>query len=157
MGKAEDRLQELGVTLPPAASPAANYVPFVRTGNLLFVSGQICFGPDRKIPERFKGKLGAGISDETGREAARQCAINVLAQVKAAIGDLDKVVRCVRMGGFINSAPDFGPIPQIMNGASDLIVDVFGDRGRHARSTVGVAQLPLDCAVEVEGVFEVAA
>jgi enamine deaminase RidA (YjgF/YER057c/UK114 family) len=155
MGIIDQRLKDMGVELPAAVAPAANYVPYVRTGNLLFVSGQVCLGPDRKIPDRFKGKLGAEVSNEEGMAAARFCAINVLAQVKAATGDLDKVVRCVRMGGFINSTPNFGPIPQIMNGASDFMVEVFGDNGRHARSTVGVAQLPLDCAVEVEAVFEV--
>ncbi len=103
-----------------------------------------------------KGKLGAGVSIEDGQKAARACAINLLAQVKAALGDLDKVTRVVRLGGFINSDPDFLDGPKVMNGASDLMVAVFGDKGRHARTTVGVAALPLDAAVEVEGVFEVA-
>lgn len=155
MSKIDLRMEELGIVLPQPTTPVANYVPSVRTGNLLFVSGQICFASDRTIPNRFRGKLGAEVSDETGREAARQCAINVLALVKAAVGDLDNMVQCVRLGGFVNSIPTYGPLPQVMNGASDLMVELFGDRGRHARATVGVAQLPFDCAVEVDGVFEV--
>ena len=128
--------------------------PFVRTGILLFVSGQICLGADGKLVA--KGKLGDDVSIEDGQKAARACAINLLAQVKAALGDLDKVVRVVRLGGFINSAPTFLDGPKVMNGASDLMVEVFGDKGRHARTTVGVAALPADAAVEVEGMFEVA-
>ncbi|MGA2129017.1 MAG: RidA family protein [Xanthobacteraceae bacterium] len=153
-GTIEKRLAELGITLPVAAAPVANYVPFVRTGNVIIVSGQICLGGDGKLVAR--GKLGAGVSVEDGQSAARACAINLLAQIKAATGDLDKVVRVVRLGGFINSAPDFLDGPKVMNGASDLMVNVYGDRGRHARTTVGVASLPLDAAVEVEGTFEVA-
>ena len=136
-----------------APRPVANYVGFVRTGNLLFVSGQVCFDPDGKLIA--KGKLGAGVSIEQGAAAARGCGINLLAQIKAALGDLDKVVRVVRLGGFINSAPDFVDGPKVLNGASDLMVQVFGDKGRHARTTVGVASLPADAAVEVEGLFEV--
>jgi enamine deaminase RidA (YjgF/YER057c/UK114 family) len=153
-GTIEQKLAALDVVLPTPASPIANYVGFVRTGNLLIVSGQVCFGPDGKLIA--KGKLGAGVSIEHGAAAARGCAINLLAQVKAAIGDLDKVVRVVRLGGFINSAPDFLDGPKVLNGASDLMVAVFGDKGRHARTTVGVASLPADAAVEVEGIFEVA-
>lgn len=157
MNTIEQRLNELGIELPPAPAPAANYVPYVRSGNLVFIAGQVCFGTDGKLDERYKGKLGAEISDEIGREAARICALNVVAQLKAALdGDLGKVVRCVRLGGFINAMPDYAAIPQIMNGASDLMVEIFGDAGRHARSTVGVAELPFDCAVEVEAIFEVA-
>ena len=155
MGQVEAKLSELGVTLPTPAAPVANYVPFVRTGNLVVISGQICLGPDGKLADAHKGKLGAEISPEKGQEAARLCAINVLAQLKAAIGDLDKVVRCVRLGGFINVVPTFATVPAVMNGASDLIVAVFGDKGRHARTTVGVAELPADAAVEVEAIFEV--
>src|SRR5262249_17427845 len=120
----------------------------------LIVSGQLCFGADGKL--LAKGKLGATISVEDGQKAARACAINVLAQCKAALGDLDKIVRVVRLGGFLNSDPKFVDGPQVMNGASDLMVDALGDKGRHARTTVGVAALPLDAAVEVEGMFEVA-
>ena len=150
---AEGKLKDLGIVLPTPPSPVANYVGFVRTGALLFVSGQICFGADGKLAA--KGKLGDNVSIEDGQKAARACAVNLLAQVKAALGDLDKVVRVVRLGGFINSAPSFVDGPKVMNGASDLMVDVFGDKGRHARTTVGVAALPLDAAVEIEGLFEV--
>jgi len=157
MDNIEQRLSELGITLPPAPAPAANYVPYVRSGNLIFVAGQVCFGPDGKLADQHKGKLGADVTDDMGREAARICALNVIAQVKTALeGDLDKVVRCVRLGGFINTTPDYAAIPQIMNGASDLMVEIFGEAGKHARSTVGVAELPMDCAVEVEAIFEVA-
>jgi enamine deaminase RidA (YjgF/YER057c/UK114 family) len=153
-GTIEKKLAERGIALPQAAAPIANYVPFVRTGNVVVVSGQICLGVDGKLVA--KGKLGAGVSVEDGSRAARACAINLLAQIKAGLGDLDKVTRVIRLGGFINSAPDFLDGPKVMNGASDLMVEVFGDRGRHARTTVGVAALPLDAAVEVEGTFEVA-
>jgi enamine deaminase RidA (YjgF/YER057c/UK114 family) len=153
-GAIEQKLASLGISLHEAPSPVANYVGFVRSGNLLFVSGQVCFDPQGKLIA--KGKLGAGVTIEQGQAAARGCGINLLAQVKAALGDLDKVVRVVRLGGFINSAPDFLDGPKVLNGASDLMVDVFGDKGRHARTTVGVASLPADAAVEVEGIFEVA-
>jgi enamine deaminase RidA (YjgF/YER057c/UK114 family) len=152
-GSIEKKLTSLGVTLPSPASPIANYVPFVRSGKVLVVSGQICFGGDGKLVA--KGQLGAGVSVEDGQKAARACAINLLAQLKAALGDLDKVARVVRLGGFINSASGFAEGPKVMNGASDLMVEVFGDRGRHARTTVGVSALPADAAVEVEGLFEV--
>jgi enamine deaminase RidA (YjgF/YER057c/UK114 family) len=153
-GTVEQKLADLGIMLHDPVSPVANYVGFVRTGNLLFVSGQVCMDPDGQLIA--KGKLGAGVSVEQGNAAARGCAINLLAQIKAALGDLDKVVRVVRLGGFVNSAPDFTDGPKVLNGASDLMVAAFGDRGRHARTTVGVASLPRDAAVEVEGVFEVA-
>jgi len=152
-GVVEGKLRELGVALKSAPAPVANYVPFVRTGNMLVVSGQLCFDGDGKLSAT--GKLGGGVSIEDGQRAARACAVNLLAQVKAAIGDLDKVLRVVRLGGFINSAPNFLDGPKVMNGASDLMVAVFGDKGRHARSTIGVAVLPADAAVEVEGMFEV--
>jgi len=150
----EQKLKALGIALPTPAAPIANYVGFVRTGALLFVSGQICLGADGKLVA--KGKLGEVVSVEDGQRAARAGAINLLAQVKVALGDLDKVARVVRLGGFINSAPTFLDGPKVMNGASDLMVEVFGDKGRHARTTVGVAALPVDAAVEVEGLFEVA-
>jgi enamine deaminase RidA (YjgF/YER057c/UK114 family) len=152
-GTVESKLAELGITLPTPAAPVANYVGFVRTGRLLMVSGQLCLGPDGKLVA--KGKLGAGVSVEDGQKAARVCAINLLAQAKSALGDLEKVTRVVRLGGFINSDPAFLDGPKVMNGASDLMVALFGDKGRHARTTVGVAVLPLDAAVEVEGLFEV--
>ena len=153
-GTIEQKLAAQGITLHEPTSPVANYVGFVRTGNLLFVSGQICFDAEGNLIA--KGKLGADVTVEQGSAAARGCAINLLAQIKAALGDLDKVVRVVRLGGFVNSAPDFIDAPKVMNGASDLMVAAFGDKGRHARSTIGVASLPADAAVEVEGLFEVA-
>ena len=152
-GSAEKNLQELGISLPKPPAPIANYVPFVRMGNLLTVSGQVCFDGDGKLVA--KGQLGASVSIEDGQKAARACAINLLAQVKVAIGDLDNVVRVVRLGGFINSAAGFGDGPKVMNGAADLMVAAFGDKGRHARTTVGVAVLPADAAMEVEALFEV--
>jgi enamine deaminase RidA (YjgF/YER057c/UK114 family) len=154
MAQVEQKLASLGIVLPTPAAPIANYVGFVRTGSLLVVSGQICLGPTGTLVA--KGKLGETVTVEQGQSAARTCAINLLAQVKMALGDLDKMVRVVRLGGFINSAPTFLDGPKVMNGASDLMVEVFGDKGRHARTTVGVASLPLDAAVEVEGLFEVA-
>ena len=152
-GTVEKKLADLGIKLPTPAAPVANYVPFVRTGKLLVVSGQLCLGADGKLVA--KGKLGGGVSVETGTKAAQACAINLLAQLKAALGDLDKVARVVRLGGFIASDPGFVDGPKVMNGASDLMVTAFGDKGRHARTTIGVAVLPLDAAVEVEGAFEV--
>ena len=153
-GSVEQKLASLGITLPTPAAPVANYVASVRSGNQLIVSGQLCFGPDGKLVA--KGQLGDAVSMEDGVKAARACAVNLLAQVKAAVGDLDKVVRVIRLGGFINSAVGYGDGPKVMNGASDLMVEVFGDKGRHARSTVGVAALPAEAAVEVEGLFEIA-
>jgi len=152
-GTVEQKIADLGIELPSPAKPIANYVACVRTGNILVVSGQLCFGAEGKLAA--KGQLGAGVSIEDGQKAARACGVNLLAQIKAALGDLDKVVRVVRLGGFINSEPTFVDGPKVMNGASDLMVEVFGDKGRHARSTVGVSALPADAAVEVEGMFEV--
>ena len=151
-GTVEKKLGELGIVLTEPAAPVANYVAFVRTGNLLMVSGQICLDGGKLVA---KGQLGGGVSIEDGQKAARACAVNLLAQVKAALGDLDKVVRVVRLGGFVNSAPGFVEGPKVMNGASDLMVAAFGEKGKHARTTVGVSALPLDAAIEVEGLFEV--
>jgi enamine deaminase RidA (YjgF/YER057c/UK114 family) len=153
-GTVEKKLAELGIMLHTAASPVANYVGFVRTGNFLVVSGQLCLDADGKLVA--KGKLGGEVSIEDGQKAARACAVNLLVQLKAALGDLDKVARVVRLGGFINCKPDFIDGPKVMNGASDLMVTAFSEKGRHARTTIGVAALPLDAAVEVEGAFEVA-
>jgi len=156
MSAVDQKLAELGIELPTPAAPVANYVPFVRAGNLVILSGQLCFGLDGKLAEAHKGKLGAEVSPETGQAAARLCAVNILALLKSAVeGDWDRVVRCVRLGGFINAVPTFAGLAPVMNGASDLIVAVLGERGRHARTTVGVAELPLDAAVEVEALFEV--
>jgi enamine deaminase RidA (YjgF/YER057c/UK114 family) len=152
-GTVEKKLSELGIVLTTPPAPAANYVPFVRTGNLLMVSGQICLDGAGKLVAT--GKLGGGVTIEDGQKAARACAINILAQLKVALGDLDKVVRVVRLGGFVNSTPNFLEGPRVMNGASDLMIEVFGDKGRHSRTTVGVAVLPRDAAMEVEGIFEV--
>jgi enamine deaminase RidA (YjgF/YER057c/UK114 family) len=152
-GKIEQRLAELKLELPNPASPIANYIPAVRSGNLLFLSGQIC---QWNGEQRFLGKLGAEISLEQGKEAAKLCGLNLLAQAKRALeGDLDRVVRVVRLGGFVNAVPGFGDQPQVVNGASDLMVAVFGDAGRHARTAVGVGSLPGGAAVEVDAVLEV--
>jgi enamine deaminase RidA (YjgF/YER057c/UK114 family) len=146
------RLEELGIELPHPVAPIANYVGFVRTGNLLFLSGQLCLVDGVPVA---KGKLGAQVTMEAGQAAARICAINLLSQVRIALGDLDKVVRVVRLGGFISSAPDFFGASAVMNGASDLMLAVFGDKGRHVRSAIGVPVLPADAAVEIEATFEV--
>ena len=156
MRDTETKLRALGLNLPSPAAPMANYVPFVISGSLLFVSGQLPFGADGKLDPAHVGKVGAAVSIEAGKAAARLCVINVLAQAKVALGDLDRIARCVRLGGFINAAQGFANLPPVMNGASDLIVEALGDLGRHARSTVGVAELPLDSAVEVEATFEIA-
>jgi enamine deaminase RidA (YjgF/YER057c/UK114 family) len=156
MSSIETRLKELGIELPSPTVPVANYVPFARTGGLLFISGQLPIGLDGKIAPRHLGKLGREVFHEAGQEAARFAAINVLAQVKIALGGrLDGVRRCVRLGGFINCMADFAALPAVMNGASDLMVAVFGEAGRHARTTIGVAELPFDAAVEVEAIFGV--
>jgi enamine deaminase RidA (YjgF/YER057c/UK114 family) len=152
MGRYETKLAELGVTLPDAPAPAANYVPFVIVGDLVHVSGQISNGPQGQI----KGRLGDSMSIEEGAAAARACAISLLAQVKAACGgELDRLVRVVKLVGFVNSTPDFTDQPKVVNGASDFMVAALGDAGRHARSAVGVASLPFGVAVEVEGIFQI--
>ncbi|HEX8900674.1 RidA family protein [Vitreimonas sp.] len=151
MGRVDARLQELGITLPTPPAPVASYVPYVVSGNLVYVSGQVSVDASGGI----KGKLGDAIEVEEGQAAARLCALNLLAQVKAACGgDLDRVKRVVKLSGFVNVTADFSPIPQVVNGCSDVMVAVFGDAGRHSRSAVGVANLPLDFAVEVDGIFE---
>lgn len=145
-------LAEKGITLPEAPAPAANYVPFVRSGNLVFVSGQVSADENGLIT----GKLGAGFSVEQGAAAARRCGLSLIAQVKAAIGDLDRVTRVVKLTGFVNSTPDFTDQPKVINGCSDLMVEVFGDAGRHSRAAVSAPSLPFGVAVEIEAVFEVA-
>lgn len=155
MTTAESRLKDLGLVLPKPAAPVANYTPFVITGRLLVISGQLPFGPDGRIAPAHTGKLGLDIFNEGGQEAARVCTLNVLAQAKAAVGQLSRITRCVRLGGFINAGPKFHALPAVMNGASDLMVAVLGEKGRHARTTVGVAELPMDAAVEVEAMFEI--
>ena len=151
-GRIDARLKELGLELPQPAAPIANYVGYTASGNLVTVSGQICIWGGTL---RYVGKLGAGISIVDGQQAARLCALNVLAQVKAAAGgDLDRVKRVLRVGGFVNCTPDFTDMPQVVNGASDLMVEVFGDAGRHARAAVGVSSLPGGVAVEIEATVE---
>jgi len=145
------RLEELGLTLPDAPAPAANYVPFVQTGNQVYVSGQLPNGPDGLI----KGKLGDDLDAEAGAEAAKHCALALLSQArKAAGGDLSRV-RVVKLVGFVNSTADFGDQPKVVNGASDFLVEALGDAGRHARSAVSAASLPLGVAVEIEGIFQI--
>ena len=152
-GRIDARLAELKIELPNPAAPIANYVPAVRSGNLLFVSGQICQWNGER---RFVGKVGAEISLEQGKEAARLCALNLIAQTRRFLeGDLDRVVRVVRLGGFVNAVPTFTEQPQVVNGASDLMVEIFGDAGRHARTAVGVGSLPGNVAVEVDCVMEI--
>lgn len=153
MGRIETRLAELGVSLPTPPAPVASYVPFVKAGALVHISGQVSVDAGGGI----KGKLGADVDLEAGQAAARLCAVNLIAQLKAACdGDLDRVARVVKLGGFVNVVPGFTDIPKVVNGASDLMLAVFGDAGRHARSAVGVAELPLGFAVEVDGVFDIA-
>jgi enamine deaminase RidA (YjgF/YER057c/UK114 family) len=152
-GRIEARLKELKIELPNPMPPRWSYVPTVRTGDLLFVSGQLCHWQGEN---RFIGKLGREISLDDGKQAARLCGLNLLTQVKAALdGDLDRVVRCVKLVGFVNSMPDFTDQPLVVNGCSELMGEVFGDSGKHARSAVGVVALPGNVAVEVEAVFEV--
>jgi len=152
-GTVDKRLAELGITLPTPAAPAANYVPFVQSGNLLFVSGQITM-MDGDL--KYVGTVGDDLSTDDGYQAARICAINLLAQVKIACGgDLDRVNRVVKLGGFVNCTADFTNQPKVINGASDLLGEVFGDAGKHARFAVGAPSLPLGIAVEVDGIFEI--
>ncbi len=149
----EARLSTLNITLPDAPAPAANYVPFVRTDNLLFVSGQISAGPQGLI----RGRLGDDLDVAAGAAAARACGLSLLAQARAALGSLDQVARVVKLTGFVSSTPDFTDQPEVINGCSDLMVEVFGDKGRHARAAVSAAALPRGVAVEVEAVFEIVA
>jgi len=153
MGQIDKRLAELGITLPVAAKPVANYVPWVRTGNLVFISGQ---GPVEDGKVLYPGCLGVDVSLEDGIKSARLSGINVLAQLKdACSGDLDRVKRVVKLLGFVNASPSFRDHPKIINGASDLMVEVFGDKGRHARSAVAAPSLPMGISTEVEAIIEV--
>jgi enamine deaminase RidA (YjgF/YER057c/UK114 family) len=144
------RLAALGIALPDAPNPVANYVPSATAGNLLFVSGQISKAADGSIAT---GRLGAGLSVADGRAAARLCALNILSQARAALGSLDRVARILRLTGYVNAAPEFTEHPQVLNGASDLMVEVLGDKGRHTRVAVGVSSLPLGCAVEIDALL----
>lgn len=152
-GEIEKRLAALGVTLPVPAPPAATFEPTVRVGDMLYISGQVSIGSSG---EKFVGKLGGGVDIETGRQAARLCGINLLAQAKIALGDLDKIKRFVKLTGFVNCTPDFTDMPKVVNGCSDFLVEVLGDRGRHARSAVGMGSLPLGVAVEIEAIIAIA-
>ncbi len=154
MSKIEARLKTLGLVLPTPPAPVASYVPYVVTGNLVFISGQVTISPEGL---KFIGKVGADISLDDGKEAAKLCTINLLAQLKAACGgDLERVRRCVKLGVFVNATDDFTQHPEVGNGASDLIVAVLGDAGKHARAATGAGSLPRGVAVEVDGVFEIA-
>ena len=147
------RLAELGITLPDPSSPAAQYVPYVRTGSLVFISGQT---PRLDAKVTHSGKVGRDVKLADAAAAARVCGLNLLAHLKIACGgDLDRVVRCVRVTGYVNSDPDFTSQPQVVNGASELIVEVFGDRGRHARTAISAVALPSNASVEVEAIFEI--
>ena len=151
----DQRLTQLGITLPAPGAPGGNYVPFVRVGNLVFMAGQVTRLEGRM---KYVGKVGREVSVEDGQKAARVCALNLLAQLKVACeGNLDRVARCVRLGGFVNCTPEFNEQPKVVNGASDFMIEVFGERGKHARTAVGVGSLPMDSTVEVEAIFELTA
>jgi enamine deaminase RidA (YjgF/YER057c/UK114 family) len=152
-GTIEARLAELGLTLPSAPNPVANYVPYAVTGNLLFISGHISKAADGTI---VTGLLGRDVAVEAGQSAARLCALNILAQAKAALGDLDRIAQVVRLTGFVAATADFADHPKVVNGASDLMVEVLGDKGRHTRAAVGVAGLPMGSAVEVDAIIAIA-
>jgi enamine deaminase RidA (YjgF/YER057c/UK114 family) len=151
MSTPEEKLDTLGIVLPPPMKPVATYVPFVITGNLLYVSGQVSATAEGRI----LGRLGDDMELSAGQHAARICGINLIAQCKSAVGELKRIKRVVKLGGFVNAAPHFVDIPQVINGCSDLMVEVFGDAGKHARSAVACPTLPLGVAVEVDGVFEI--
>lgn len=149
---AEQALASLGITLPTPPAPAGSYVPVVVTGNLAFVAGQI---PVEAGQVKFKGKVGRDVSIEAGQQAARMCTVNALAQLKTALGSLDRIKRVVKVTGFVNCEPSFADQPKVVNGASDLLVQVFGEKGKHARAAVGVSSLPMESAVEVEFIVEI--
>lgn len=148
----EERLNDLDIVLGVAPAAVANYVPYVLTGNMLYISGQI---PFENGVVKYTGQLGADVNIETGKAAARLCCINILTQAKAALGDLERIEQCVRLGGFVASTADFHDHPQVINGASDLMVEALSDKGRHCRAAVGCSSLPLNAAVEVEATFKI--
>lgn len=149
----EARLAELNVKLPDVSESKSKYTSYSITGNLLYISGQLCVGPDGKIPEAYRGKLGSKITEADGYAAARLCLLQVLSHARLALGSLDRITKCVRLGGFVNAEPDFVAPGAAMNGASDMIVEIMGESGRHSRTTIGVATLPLGACIEVEGLF----
>ena len=151
-GKIEARLEKLGLTLPEAPSAVANYVPFLIAGDLLFISGQLSKAADGTL---ITGRLGAEVALDTGQHAARLCALNILAQAKAALGSLDRIGQVMRLTGFVAATPEFGEHPQVVNGASDLMAEALGDAGRHTRSSVGVASLPMGAAVEIDAILKI--
>ena len=152
-GRIDAKLKDLGITLPKAAAPVANYVPFVVSGNLVFISGQVTVGPNGL---EYVGIVGKEISVEQGQAAARLCALNLIAQLREACGgNLDRVKRCIKLTAFVNAVPGFDKHPEVANGASDVMVQVFGDAGKHARAAVGAGSLPRNVAVEVDAVFEI--
>jgi enamine deaminase RidA (YjgF/YER057c/UK114 family) len=152
-GRIEAHLRDLGITLPAPPAPVASYVPFVTTGNLVFISGQVTASAEGL---KYVGMVGRDLSLEDGKAAARLCAINAIAQLKAACGDLDRVKRCVKLNVTVNAVPDFAQHPEVANGASDLMVQAFGEAGKHARAAVGAGSLPRGVACEVEAIFEIA-
>jgi enamine deaminase RidA (YjgF/YER057c/UK114 family) len=154
MDTVEERLRAAGYVLPPAIVPAGNYVPFTRSGNQLFIAGQLCYGPEGKVADEHIGQVGQQVSIEVATVAARWCALNILAQAKSALGSLERIDRCLRVFGCVNAASPFPSVSLVMNGASDLLVLALGDKGRHARMSIGCL-LPRNAAAEVEAVFEV--
>lgn len=153
MKNVDTLLKEKNIVLPHPALPLANYRPYIISGGLLIISGQLPLAEDGQLAAAFCGKIGTEVSPETGYQAARQCALNILAHAHAALGGLDAITQCLRLGGFIQNATDFHGLASVMNGASDLMVEIFGEAGLHARSTIGVAGLPLNACVEVEAQF----
>ena len=151
-GEIEARIEKLGLTLPPAAPAAANYMPFLIVGDLLFVSGQLSKAADGSV---ITGQLGGDVALETGQHAARLCALNILAQAKAALGSLDRIAQVMRLTAFVAATPDFGGHPHVANGASDLLAEALGPKGRHTRSAVGVASLPMNAAVEIDAIIRI--
>jgi enamine deaminase RidA (YjgF/YER057c/UK114 family) len=150
----ESRISRLGINLPKVVESKGNYVSFRMIGPLLYISGQLCLGADGKVADEHRGQLGSKITETAGNAAARLCLLTVLAHVRLAVGSLDRLKSCIRLGGFVNSTPEYTALGAVMNGASDAIVEIMGEAGRHSRTTIGVATLPLGACVEVEAVFE---
>lgn len=151
----ESHIRDLGYVLPEVSDNKGNYVPFRIEGKLLYVSGQLCVGPDGKLSDAYRGKLGSKITESDGYAAAKLCLLQILAQARLALGSLDRLRSCIRLGGFVNAEPDFTTPGAAMNGASDIIVEIMGEAGRHSRTTIGVATLPLGACIEVEALFAI--